>query len=64
VKESICIYDSQEVVGGSLPGRGTAGFLWGCLKYLVEFGQVLIEFEDGCDVSAPVAIVGRGPNGY
>ena len=40
-----------------------ANFLWGGLENLVVLGASLVYLEDGCLVSAPIAVVGRRPDG-
>ena len=43
---------------------GAAADLWRSLKDLKVFIQVLIKLEDGGDVAAPIAVVGRRPDSH
>eukprot|EP00754_Rhynchopus_humris_P030098 Rhum_TRINITY_DN15258_c13_g1::Rhum_TRINITY_DN15258_c13_g1_i1::g.148201::m.148201 len=55
---------SQEVVWRRFLRRDTPCLLWRRLKDLVVPLQMLVQFEDGCNVATPVAVVGGGPHGH
>ena len=52
----------EEVVRSRVAGGHAAGLLWGSLEDLEVLVHMLIQLEDGRDVPAAVAVVGRGPD--
>jgi hypothetical protein len=48
---------SKKVFGGWLFGWHAPVFLWRCRERFVESFEGAVQFEDGCDVSAPVTVV-------
>ena len=53
---------SKEVVWRGVARGNLSRLLWSSLENLEVLVKMLIQLEDGCDVAAAVAVVGRGPH--